>query len=95
MKNVNLPSFVRTSLMRSEDGDILHIKTTAPELRGGRGIVEEHITLPQGRKVKVLGEYKKCVTLPDMKEIIITDKDGYTQIELPEICGYMPFLLTK
>ena len=95
IRNVNLPSSARTTLMKGREGDILHIKTTVPEHRGDKGIVEEHITLVQGRKVKVLGEYKRCVSIPDMKEVKINISEGYTEIELPEICGYMPFLLSK
>lgn len=95
IKNVDLPSSVRTSLMRGDKGDILHIKTTVPEHRGDKGIIEEHITLVKGKKLKVLGEYKKCVSLPEMNEIEINAKEGYTEIILPEICGYMPFLLSK
>lgn len=95
IQNIDLPSTVRASLMKTGEGELLHIKTTVPEHRGDRGIVEEHSVLPAGRKIQVLGEYKKCVSLPEMKEIKISINDKYTEIELPEICGYMPFLLTK
>lgn len=94
IKNVDLPSFARVSLMRAASGDILHVKTSAPEHRGDKGIIEEHFSICEGKKIKVLGEYKKCVTLPDMKEIKINVADGYTEITLPQICGYMPFLLS-
>ena len=48
-----------------------------------------------GRKVSIMGEYKKVCTLPDMQETEITVSDGRTEITLPEITGYKPFLMTK
>lgn len=95
IKNVDLPSYARASIMKGNDEDILHIKISAPEHRGNMGIIEDHISLPQGRKIKVLGEYKNCVSLPDMNEIPTKITEGYTEIQLPEICGYMPFLMSK
>jgi len=71
------------------------VKTTHPELRGSRGIIEEHTVLPAGKKVKVLGTYKKAVTLPDKNPVEISVSDGYTEITLPEISGFEMILLEK
>ena len=48
-----------------------------------------------GRKVSIMGEYKKVCTLPDMQEIEISVSEERTQITLPEITGYMPFLMIR
>ena len=74
---------------------MLHTKVTFPEIRGKRGIIEEHITVPQGHTVELMGEYKKVLTLPEMKKVKIKKKDGKTCITLPEITGYKAFLLER
>lgn len=95
IKEAGLPAFARTTLMHAKEGDILHIKTTTPEHRGEKGVIEEHLSLPSGRKIKIKGEYKKAYLLPDMKEFNVETIDGYTSLILPEITGYSPFLLIK
>lgn len=87
-----LPSTTRATLMRGEN-DILHIKTTYPELRGNKGIIEEHVVLPQGAQVSISGEYKDVYALPDMQKIECSRVNGRTEIILPQICGYKAFLL--
>lgn len=89
----NLPSTSRASLMKSPKGTILHVKTTYPEIKNGRGIIEEHNVLPKGRAVSVLGEFKEVVCLPEKEKLTAEIKDGYTHITLPEITGYAAFLL--
>lgn len=91
----DLPSSARTSLLSYGDDRIFMVKTTHPELRGSRGIIEEHTVLPAGKKVKVLGTYKKSVTLPDKNPVEISVSDGYTEITLPEISGFEMILLEK
>jgi len=88
-----MPSYVRMSLMKGKEGDILHVKTTFPEHRGEKGVIEEHIILPEGYKAEVKGEYKKAYRIYDMKEIPIEQNDGYSVLTLPQINGYSPFLL--
>lgn len=89
-----LPSTSRVSLAVGES-DVLHVKVTFPEIRGKRGIIEEHITVPEGHTVELLGEYKKVLTLPDLCETSAECKNGKTKITLPEITGYKAFLLEK
>ena len=95
IKSDSLPAFARTTLMRGKEGDILHIKTTAPEHRGEKGVIEEHLSLPSGRKIEIKGGYKKAYLLPDMKEFNVETFDGYTSLILPEVTGYSPFLFIK
>lgn len=89
-----LPSTSRATLMRGEN-DLLHVKVTYPELRGSRGIIEEHNVMPGGKKVSIKGEYQKVFLLPDKKEIESKIVAGRTEITLPEICGYSVFLLNR
>lgn len=91
----SLPSTARVTLAESDDFSILHVKTTFPEIREARGVVEEHVCVPQGSRVTVLGEFKSAKTIPDLKEVSITCKNGKTEIILPEICGYLPIMLEK
>jgi len=94
MIKTSLPSTSRVSLAVGEN-TVLHTKVTFPEIRGTRGIIEEHITVPAGHTVEVLGEYRKVFTLPEMKKVKAKKKDGKTVITLPEITGYKAFLLEK
>lgn len=91
----DLPSTSRVSVMTGEKGDVLHVKTTFPEQRGSVGVVEEHVSMPAGRKVSIMGEYSKVCTLPDMTEVESKVVNGRTEIVLPEITGYKPFLMIK
>ena len=90
----SLPSTSRVSLATGKN-ELLHVKVTMPEIRGTRGIIEEHITVPAGHTVAVAREYKSVRTLPEMKKVKIKRKDGKTYITLPEITGYKAFLLQK
>ncbi|MBO5198672.1 MAG: hypothetical protein J6B85_09195 [Lachnospiraceae bacterium] len=90
-----LPSSARAALFEGNEGTLLMVKTTYPELRGMRGIVEEHNWLPGGRRVRVCGEYRAACTLPDEEELAVTVQDGYTELVLPEICGFQAFLLRR
>lgn len=92
MIKTTLPSTARVSLATGKN-TVLHTKVTFPEIRGTRGIVEEHVTVPAGHTVELLGEYKKVFALPEMKKIKAKKKDGHTVITLPEITGYKAFLL--
>ena len=95
IRNISLPSYSRATLMNGKEGDILHIKVTAPELRGGKGIIEDHFSLCAGKQVSVQGVYNAAYSLPDMIKVQSTVEDDRTVITLPEINGYMPFLLKK
>lgn len=90
-----LPSTSRATLRYGEKGDLLHVKTTFPEHWGSRGIIDEHVTLPAGRRLSVKGEYRKVSVLPEGREISSAIRDGRTEITLPEIEGYLLFLLEK
>lgn len=89
----DMPSTSRITLTGTDEYKLLHVKVTYPEVRGMTDIIEEHNVLPAGRKVKVLGEYKKVTILPSEKEVTFTFDGKYTEITLPEITGYEMFRL--
>ncbi len=88
-----MPSFARVSLMKCDEGNVLHVKATHPEHRGERGIIEEHTVLKAGTIISVLGEYENVFTLPEMAKLESEVSGGRTHITLPEICGYKSFLV--
>ena len=88
-----MPSFSRITVTKGEDYTLLHVKVTHPEIRGNRGVVEEHTELLPGKTVAVKGEYKSVAKLPSEEPIQSEIKDGYTYITLPQIIGYDMFLL--
>ena len=91
----DLPSTARVTLAEGDDFCLLHIKTTFPEIREARGVVEEHVRMPAGNKVILSGTYTAVKTLPDLKELCFKCKKGKTEITLPEINGYIPIMLEK
>jgi len=92
MIRTTLPSTSRVSLATGKN-NVLHVKVTFPEIRGTRGIIEEHVTVPAGHTVEISGEYKKVSALPDLCGVSTEYKNGKTVITLPEITGYKAFLL--
>ena len=90
-----LPSYARATLTGTEKYNLLHVKVTYPEARGGASAIEEHNILPAGRKIRVKGEYKKVILLPEQTELSFRTQNGYTEFTLPEIIGYQMFCLEK
>lgn len=88
-----LPSGSRATLAECSNGKLLFIKTTYPEHRGQKGIIEENISMPSGRKIVISGVYNSVVLLPDMTKTDSTVIGNKTEITLPEICGFAAFLL--
>jgi hypothetical protein len=93
IKTNDMPSTSRITLTKGEGYDLLHVKVSHPEIRGNRGVIEEHTELPAGKTVAVKGEYKSVSKLPSEEPIKSEIKDGYTYITLPQIIGYEMFLL--
>lgn len=89
----DMPSTSRVTLTGTDDYKLLHVKTTFPEPRGKKNIVEEHVTLPAGREILVRGEYKEVCLLPQETPVEACVEGGYTKITLPEITGYDMFLI--
>lgn len=90
----DLPVYSRVSVMQGKEYELLHVKSTFPEKKGERGIIDNHVILPHGVTVSVKGEFKNVFALPEKVKTESYIKDGRTYITLPEINGYKPFLLT-
>lgn len=92
IKAEELPRTSRVTITEMDDKRLLHVKITYPEKSGDTEVIQDHNTLPAGRKIRVKGEYR--VTLaPTETPVEATVKDGYTEITLPEIVGYDMFVL--
>ena len=90
-----LPSTARATLTGTDEYTLLHVKVTYPEVRGEVCAIEEHNVLPAGRRIRVKGNYRKAMLLPQQQEIPFTSTDGYAELELPQITGYQMFCLQK
>ena len=86
-----LPQTTTVAMTRNEEHTVFHVKTTYPEIRMGRGIIEEH-NYVKSTEVSLLGEHK-IYALPDMTEINTTVNNGRTVFETGDILGYKAFLL--
>ena len=95
IKAEELPSYARATLTGTDAYNLLHVKVTYPEARGGASAIEEHNILPAGRKIKVKGNYKKVMLLPEQTELAFQTDNGYVEFTLPEITGYQMFCLEK
>ncbi len=90
-----LPRTARATLTRNSDFDLLHVKVDYPEIHGEAQVIESHNALPAGRKISVRGEYVSVSTAPCEAPVLFTVNDGYTEITLPEITGYVMLVLRK
>ena len=95
IKADGLPRTSRATLTEKDGQTILHVKVDYPEKSGDTEVIQDHNTLPAGRKISVKGEYKSVALCPTEAPVAFEVKDGYTEITLPEICGYAMFVLRK
>lgn len=90
-----IPSTARVTVTRKERMDILHVKTTYPELRGKYNVIEEHNVL-HGGVVSIRGEGVESVyTAPERKPVPYDIAEGYTRIRLPEVPGYLMVVVER
>lgn len=95
IKETNLPVTARVTLTEKDEYRLLHIRTDYPEIKNGKGVIEEHNLLKRGRQVCVEGEYGEIFDVKTGKKIKSRYKNGYTVIKLPEIQGYLMLCLPK
>lgn len=101
IKASELPVSSRATVIESDKYLTLNIKTTFPEIRGAfvddcKGVITEHVYLPAGRKVSVKGTgFKSVFSAKTGETIACVENDGYTEITLPEICGFIEVVLEK
>lgn len=88
-----LPMSARVTVTGKEQYRLLHIKVTKPEPRGWASGIDEHDFLPPGKKISIKGRYTCVKRLPDGMELSIRQKGEYTEISLPQICGYDMFFM--
>jgi hypothetical protein len=93
IKAEELPLSARVTLTKAEKYSNLNIKVTYPEAKCGTGRIDEHNTLPRGRKICVLGKYEKAVCAHTNEALQIKNVGDYTEITLPEIVGFLMVLL--
>ena len=89
-----LPVSARATLLRGET-DLLQIKTTYPQLWNTTGKITEHVYLPAGRTVSVAGSYTAVRTVPDLQPLEFAVRSGRTEINLPQIEGYIAIELKR
>ena len=70
---------------------MLHIKATYPQIKSGRGNIEEHNFI-KSSKVTLNGKFK-VYALPENKLIKSVYKNGKTVFNTGEILGYKAFLI--
>ncbi|RAV10925.1 alpha-amylase family protein [Paenibacillus contaminans] len=88
IKCESIPSTARVTVTAKDGMEMIHIKTTYPELRIKYNVIEEHAVL-HGGVVSIRGEAAKAVyTAPDRKPLAYSVSDGYIRIELPAVEGY-------
>lgn len=95
IKCEGIPSTARVTLTEKEKTMQLYVKATFPEVRGKMDIIEEHQLIPAGAKVSVRGVYKKAYIAPEKVSVDIAHNDGYTDITLPQVNGYMMIVLER
>ena len=90
-----LPRTSRATLTEKDGQTILHVKVDYPEKSGDTEVIQDHNTLPAGRKISVKGEFKTVNLCPTEAAVEFKVENGYTEITLPEIYGYAMFVLRK
>ena len=93
IKVENAPCYATVSVTENALNRIVHVKATYPEIKMGRGIIEEH-TYMQSATVSVDGEYKVFL-LPSMQEVESVVENGRTFFQTGDFLGYRAFALKK
>ncbi len=95
IKAASLPRTSRATLTAKDDMTILHVKVDYPEKSGDTEVIQDHNSLPAGKKISVKGEYKSVSLAPTEAPVEFNVAGGYTEITLPEILGYAMLVLRK
>lgn len=88
-----LPSSSIASITQNSQGAVLHIKTTHPDIRNGRGIVEDH-SFVASAEISLSGSFR-VFELPQNTEIEVTQNNGRTEFVSENILGYRAYWLKK
>ena len=87
-----LPKTSTTALTRNAEHTVFHVKTTFPEHKMSRGIIEEH-SWSKSVPVSICGDYKEVYLLPELKKLESRRENGRICFETGDILGYKAFLL--
>lgn len=86
-----MPKTATIALTQNAEHTVFHIKSTYPEQKMGRGIIEEHIYM-RSVPVSILGTYQ-VFALPGMTPVESRIENGRTLFETGDLLGYKAFLL--
>lgn len=90
-----IPSTARVTVTRKDQMDIVHVKTTYPELRGKYNVIEEHNVVYGGVVSVRGGQVRSVYAAPGRIPVQYDVVDGYTRIRLPEIPGYLMVVVER
>ena len=88
-----MPKTATVALTQTEKCTVFHVKSTFPEFKMKRGIVEEHIYM-KSVPVSVKGAYR-VYALPEKLEVESRIQNGRTCFETGDVLGYKAFLLEE
>ena len=89
----DMPKTATVALTRNDDYTVFHVKSTYPEHKMERGIIEEH-TYMKSAEVSLKGEYEVYI-LPQMTKVESRKENGRTVFMTGDILGYRAFLLQQ
>ncbi|MBQ6824339.1 MAG: alpha-L-fucosidase [Clostridia bacterium] len=88
----NLPKTATVALTKNAEHTVFHVKTTYPEHKMNRGIIEEHIWM-KSVPVSIRGDYREVHLLPEMTKLESRIEGDRILFETGDILGYKAFLL--
>ncbi len=86
-----MPKTATSTITRNGEYTVFHVKSTYPEHKVSRGIIEEHVYM-RSVPVSLLGEYE-VYSLPELTRLESRCENGRTLFETGDITGYKAFLL--
>ena len=87
-----MPKTATTAITKNENATVFHVKSTYPEFKMTRGIIEDH-TYMKSVEVSIKGEYNEVYILPELTKVESKVENGRTVFETGNILGYRAFLL--
>lgn len=86
-----MPKTAISTITKNGEYTVFHVKSTYPEYKVSRGIIEEHVYM-KSVPVSLLGEYE-VYSLPELSKLDSKCENGRTLFETGDILGYKAFLL--
>ena len=92
IESPDMPKTATAALTKNENATVFHVKSTYPEHKMTRGILEEHVYM-KSVEVSLKGEYNEVYILPELTKVESKVENGRTVFETGNILGYRAFLL--